>query len=66
MMQVLPMMKNQTRNVDHPRNVLLVLLVVGMICVCWPSALLFCLDFVDNVFPMEYMFLPRSRSSPVM
>ena len=64
-MKVLPMMKNQTRNVDHPSNVLLVLLEVEMICVCWPSALLFRLDFVDNVSPNEYMFLPHSKSSPV-
>ena len=53
------MMKN------HASNVLLVLHEVEMTCVCWPSALPFCLDFVDNVSPNEYMFLPHSKSSPV-
>ena len=65
-MQELPMTKNQTRSVDHPSSVLIVLLGVGMIFACWPSALLFCLDFLDSESPMEHMFSTRSRSSLVM
>ena len=53
--KVLPMTKNQTRNVGLPSNVLLVLLEVEMICAYWPSVLPFCLEAVDDVFLHEYV-----------
>ena len=57
------MTKNEKHNVDHPSNLLLVLLGVGMTFACWPSALLFCSDSVDSESPMEHMFSTRSNIS---
>ena len=57
------MTKNVKHTVDHPSNHLVLLAVVGMIFACWPSALLFCLDFLDSESPMEHMFSTRSNIS---
>ena len=65
-MQELPMTKNEKHIVDHPSNHLVLLVVVGMIFACWPSALLFCSDSVDSESPMEHIVSTRSMTSLVM